>query len=94
MIVEQIIEEIEKQEDIIFRAMKEKRELLEKLKNADAENYDWASVAEGARLIRVSPAMVYNLVNTGKVQRVKHIGSKIFVSKKELMDIDDKYMDR
>jgi len=92
MVVEQIIEKMEEHENIIFRAMKEMQKLLEELKNADAEKYDWVSVAEGARILKVSLATVYRFINIGKIQKIKHIGAKIFLSKNELMAIDDKYI--
>lgn len=92
MVVEQIIEKMEEQEKIILQAIRENRKLLDDLKNTDSENYDWVSVAEGAKLIKVSLATVYRFVNTGKIQKIKHIGAKIFVSKSELMAIDDRYI--
>ena len=92
MVAEQIIEQMEKQEEIILQATKEKKKLIEQLKNADSESYDWVSVAEGAKIIKVSLASVYRFINIGKLKKIKHIGSKIFLSKSELMAIDDKYI--
>ena len=90
MPVEEIIRELKKQDKIIDEAQKTKRELYQKLESCGAEEYDWITVQAAAKLIDVSVYTIYNKINCGAL-KTKHIGSSIRVSKKEILEIDDKY---
>ena len=90
MSVEEIIKELKKQDKIIDDAQKTKRELYAKLERAGNEDYDWITVQTAARLIDVSVCTIYNKINAGSL-KTKHIGSAVRVSKKEVLEIDDKY---
>lgn len=92
MPVEEIIKELKRQDQIIDEALKNKKELYAKLENAGKEEYDWISVKAAAKLIDVSICTIYNKINCGAL-KTKHIGSSIRVSKKEILEIDDKYGD-
>lgn len=90
MPVEEIIKELKKQDRIIDDALKAKKELYAKLETAGKEDYDWISVQAAAKLIDVSVYTIYNKINSGTL-KTKHINSAIRVSKKEILQIDDKY---
>lgn len=90
MPVEEIIKELKKQDRIIDEAQKTKKELYQKLESAGKEDYDWISVQAAAKLIDVSVYTIYNKINSGTL-KTKHINSAIRVSKKEILQIDDKY---
>lgn len=90
MPVEEIIKELKRQDKIIDEAQKTKRELYQKLESCGAEEYDWITVQAAAKLIDVSVCTIYNKINCGAL-KTKHIGSSIRVSKKEILEIDDKY---
>lgn len=90
MPVEEIIKELKKQDRIIDEAQKTKKELYAKLETAGQEEYGWISVKAAAKLIDVSVCTIYNKINCGAL-KTKHIGSSIRVSKKEILEIDDKY---
>ena len=90
MPVEEIIKELKKQDRIIDEAQKTKKELYQKLESAGKEDYDWISVQAAAKLIDVSVYTIYNKINRGAL-KTKHINSAIRVSKKEILQIDDKY---
>ena len=90
MPVEVIIKKIKDQEKIILDAMKEKEQLLEELQNVNKKDYDWISVSEAARLSNVSLPVIYRMINSGRLHKLRHIGSKKFVSLKELAEINDK----
>lgn len=90
MPVEEIIRELKKQDKIIDEAQKTKRELYQKLESCGAEEYDWITVQAAAKLIDVSVCTIYNKINSGAL-KTKHINSSIRVSKKQILEIDDKY---
>ena len=90
MPVEEIIKELKKQDRIIDEAQKQKKELYAQLESAGKEDYDWISVQAAAKLIDVSVYTIYNKINSGTL-KTKHINSAIRVSKKEILQIDDKY---
>ena len=75
---------------LIDEAQKTKKELYQKLESAGKEDYDWISVQAAAKLIDVSVYTIYNKINSGAL-KTKHINSAIRVSKKEILQIDDKY---
>lgn len=91
MPVEEIIRGIERQREIILRALREQDRLVESLRNADREAYDWMSVKAAADMLDVSPCVIYARINSRRLT-VKHIGAKKFVKKSEVTAIDDRYM--
>ena len=90
MPVEEIIRELKKQDKIIDEAQKTKRELYQKLESCGKEEYDWITVQAAAKLIDVSVCTIYNKINSGAL-KTKHINSSVRVSKKQILEIDDKY---
>ena len=86
---EQIIAEIKAQEVIINNAQKVKADLIDRLQNADAENYDWVSVKKASEILDVSLGMIYKKIEAGKLE-VKLIGSKKFVKKSAIMELNEK----
>jgi excisionase family DNA binding protein len=65
-------------------------ELMESLRHAGEEEWDWISVKEAASLLQMSTCYVYNQVNAG-VLSTKRLGSVVRVRKSEVMAINDKY---
>lgn len=90
MPVEEIINEIKKQDALIFSAMKERERLMEKLESADSDNYDWLSVKRAADIMQVSVCAIYKKIDTGLLT-AKHIGAKKFVKKSEVFAMNDRY---
>ena len=90
MTVEEIVDEIRKQEKIINEAQKAKELLYQKLLDVGSEEFDYISVKEAARIVNVSVAFIYNKINIGKLTP-KYFGSLIRVRKSEVLAIDDKY---
>lgn len=90
MPVEEIIRKIDEQRTVILKALNEQNELVGMLRSADAEEYDWISVRKASDILGVSANVIYNKINSGALT-VKHIESKKFVRKSEILEIDDRY---
>lgn len=87
---EEIVSEILKQREIILEAVEKQGELLKRLVNRNSEDSDWVTVKTAAANLGTSISLVYKLINTGRLQKVRHIGSKKYVSWNEISSIDDK----
>lgn len=87
---EEIVSEILKQREIILEAVEKQDELLKRLVNRNSEDSDWVTVKTAAANLGASISLVYKLINTGRLQKVRHIGSKKYVSWNEISSIDDK----
>ncbi len=90
MPVEMIIKKIRVQEQIILEAMKVKEGLLEDLENAKKPDYDWVTISEASRYVKISIPTVYKLINDGRLKKIRHVGSKKFISLKEITELNDK----
>lgn len=89
MPVEEIIKELKKQDKIISLAQLEKERLYKQLENAGADEYDWISVKQASRILGVSECLIYQKINSGKLQ-TKRINTAIRIRKSEILEIDDK----
>lgn len=85
--VEQIIEEYNRQKDIILTAMKKQSELIEQIKDANKEQFDWISVKEASRRADLSISYLY----TRKDLEQKKIGSKIYLRWSQINKLNDKW---
>lgn len=90
MPIDEILEEIDRQRNVIIKAMSVQDELVKKIRNADKSQYDWLSVKSAAELVGVTAAVIYSKINSGELE-CKHICSKKFVRKSQLLAIDDRY---
>lgn len=91
MPVEKLLEMYEAERLIILKAQKRQDEIIQQIKDVNDEAFDWISVREAAILTRLSIPTIYRFIDNGKIKRVKHIGSKKYVSRNELCAIDDGY---
>lgn len=86
--VEDIIHQIDKNNESISELLVDNRKLARELKELPKQDWDWISVSNASKLFDMCPAKIYERVNSGKISS-KHIGSKIYVSKSEIMAIND-----
>ena len=89
MPVEEIIKEMQRQDKVINDALQTKQLLYEQLAKAGTEDFDWITVQTASKILGVSVGTIYNKINAGEL-KTKHIKSSVRVSKKEIMEIDDK----
>lgn len=87
--VDEIIHEIEKNNRLMGSLLTENRQLAKELKERPVEDWDWIPVATACKLWDISPAKLYQKINAGKLQ-TKRFDSKIYVSKSEVIAINDK----
>lgn len=81
------LRKLDKYQDRINAKIKAKREYyLEMLLRADADAYDWISVAEAAKLRRVSEQAVYSRDDLER----KYFGTRFTVRRSQVIAIDDK----
>lgn len=90
MPVEVLIEEYKKNRNVIVSAMQRQDEIIEKIKNLDEKDKDMISVRSAANLLDCSPQFVYQLRDSGKLRKIKYVGSKVYVSRSEIEQINDK----
>lgn len=90
MPVEEILHEIERENQKIAESNARIRKLSAEMMSNENLGYDWISVKKAAEMLGVSMCVIYNKINTGKLN-VKHIESKKFVLLSEIKAIDDKY---
>lgn len=90
MTVSPIIEELEKLDKETIQIQTRKLELLKQIKEADKEEWDWIPVRKGAEMLDITQPTIYARINAGKLS-ARHIGSKVYVKKSELMAINDTY---
>lgn len=93
MPVEKILDELHKQSSIIASAQKRQDELIEQLQNIGEES-DWITVAMASAITKKSVSTIYRFINEGKFKRTKYFGATIYLSRKELESIDDRYSDQ
>lgn len=86
---ETIITDIESKLTMVSYFKDDISNLVDELKNAPKEAWDWVSVKKASEIIDVSVATVYARVNAGRLT-ARHIESKTFVKLSEVMAIDDK----
>lgn len=89
MPVEEIKKQIEEQTEIIANATRRISELSEKMALSEAEEYDWICVKSAAELIGVSVPVIYQKINSNKLT-CRHINSKKFVKRSEVIKLDDR----
>lgn len=90
MPVEVLVAEIEKQRKIIAEAESRQSELIEQLGKAMAsEGNDWISPKLAAARLGKSLSFIYQLINSGRLKKIRHVESCKFVSKTELDLLDD-----
>lgn len=90
MTVSPIIEELERLDKETIQIQNKKLELLKQIKEADKEEWDWVPVRKGAEILDVTQPTLYARINSGKLSS-RHIGSKVYVKKSELLAINDTY---
>ncbi|MBR1536001.1 MAG: helix-turn-helix domain-containing protein [Treponema sp.] len=90
MPVEVLIEEYKKNRKVIVSAMQRQDEIIEKIKNLDEDDKDMISVKSAAILLDCSPQFVYQLRDSDKLKKIKYVGSKVYVSRSEIEQINDK----
>lgn len=83
---EEIVKELEKQDAVIDKAQQTKKELYQKLLDADT---DLITVQYASKLLSVSVATIYNKINNGELT-CKNIGSSKRVLKSEVLAINDR----
>lgn len=88
MPIETLIDDYNKEKQVIIGAMKRQSEIIEKIKSAGTEDYDWISVKEAAQLVHMSEPKIYARANSGKLS-TKYWDSKMFVRKSEVMAVND-----
>lgn len=86
--VENILEEIEKEQRAIINASKNINALLKELRLAPFGDYDFIPVKIASEKIGVSNCWIYNKINNGQLKAIRK-GAKIMVSAKEVMAIND-----
>lgn len=86
--VEEIINSIEKNNKDMAGLLNENKQLAKELKELPEESWDWISVSTACKLWDISPAKMYAKINAGKL-KTKRFESKIYVSKSEVMSIND-----
>lgn len=89
MPVEEIVEEIRRQERIINEAQRVKDGLYDSLLAAGSGGFELISVKEAARLLGVSVGTVYNKINSGEL-RARHVSSAIRLLRTDVMAVDDR----
>ena len=89
MTTELLIDAIHNKNKEIRQSLYEIDKLIEKLENANAEEWDWVSVKKAADTIGVCPATLYSTINTGSLD-CKYIGSKKLVSMSQVKNINDR----
>lgn len=92
MPVEEIIKELGEQGRIIDEALKKREELIGQLVEAKDESWDLMSVQKASEKSGLSAAMIYRLINSGKISCV-HKGARKYVSSRQLESLDDKYVE-
>ena len=93
MPVERILEELRRQSVIIAAAQRRQDELIGQLESIGEES-DWITVAMAATITHKSVSTIYRFINDGKFRKTKHFGATIYLSRKELESIDDRYCDQ
>ena len=89
MPVEEIIKEYDKNEKEILALIGRQSALIEKIRNANKDEYEWISVKEASSMLGISKDVIYAKINTGKLN-AKFIGTKRFVKKSECVKINDR----
>lgn len=87
--VEDIIHQIDKNNDTISSLLLDNRALAKELKELPKQEWDWISVSQASKILDISPAKIYSRVNSGKLT-TRHIDSKVYVNKTEILAINDK----
>lgn len=91
MPVEEIIKEYNAQRKIIAEAQKKQEELVDALISANDKEWDLVSVSKAAKKANLSPTTIYRFIQQGKIKCV-YKGSLMYVSNRELENLDDKYV--
>ena len=90
MDIENIITEIEKNQKAIMEASRNISGLVKQLRLVPFADYDFIPVKIASEKIGVSNCWIYNKINNGQLKAIRK-GSKIMVSAKEVMAINDKW---
>ena len=88
MAVENILKEIEKEQKAIMQSNKKILDLVQELRQAPFEDYDFMDVKTASQKVGMSVCWIYNKINNGQLKAIRK-GAKIFVSAKELMAMND-----
>lgn len=91
MPIDELIREYEEQAKVVDGALARQRDLIRRMRAASEEQSDWVTVKEAASIAKVSIQSIYRDINTGRLSKIKHYRSKKYVSRSELLAIDDKY---
>lgn len=86
----ELLKEMESERKKIQNSAKRLGELQAELDKCDMEEWDWISVPTASKLINVNVQSIYNKINKAEL-RVKYFGAKMFVSKKEILNLNDSY---
>lgn len=89
MTIEELVEQFNTEKNVIRDSIQRLDKIIAEISAAGDEQYDWISVKKAAALVDVSPVIIYNKINKGLL-RSKHINSKTFVMRSEVVAIDDK----
>ena len=88
MTAEEMVKELAKLQKDEADIHRRREEIIEALRNAGKDEWDWMSVSAAASMIGKSVNTVYRLVNSGKLE-TKYIGSCMNVRKSELEALND-----
>ena len=89
-VVAEMLDELQRINTEEQKLLKQKDELIKKIKTAPKEAWDWISVKEAAFIMGRSPAFIYARVNAGTLE-TRHHGSCVMIRKSQVLGIDDKY---
>ncbi len=91
MPVEVLIEEYKKNRKVIVSSIEKQDKIIEQIMALSEEEKDWISPKFAAIILdNCSPQWIYKLRDSGKLKKIKYVGTKLFVSRSEINQINDK----
>lgn len=90
MPVETLIEDYKKQKRIIISALAEQDRIIDKIQHLGDEDKDWITPKTAAGILSSSAQWIYQLRDNGTLTKLKYVGRRLYVSRKEVEAIDDK----
>lgn len=89
--VEELLAEYKKQREAAREAMRRQDEILAQIVAANDKEWDMITVQKASLKSGLSVPTIYRYVNAGRLKKVEHKGSRIYVSDTELRAMDDGY---
>lgn len=90
MPVEELWAEYNKQRAAALEAMKKQDEILAQIAAAKDKEWDMITVQKAALKSGLSVPTIYRYLKTGRLTKVSHKGTRIYISDAELQALDDK----